>query len=99
MYSCIEIGDELSVDAAQRPCSEELRLLDSRNNQVIIEPVPHHTATLPSPLPLVDSLAQYCPLTPPISPNPSRMGIIAPSSTMYISISPQVCVQSSVQRE
>lgn len=88
MYSFTEIGDETNVGAAQGLYPEGLGLRDSGESQVTVEPVPYQNATFPSPLSLLDSLAQYSPLTPPISLNPSRRGIIAPSSTADVSISP-----------
>lgn len=41
----------------------------------------YHSCTCPSPLPDIELFPQYLPVTPPISPKPSRMGIFAPSST------------------
>ena len=41
----------------------------------------YHSMTWPSPLSAIEGFPQYLPVTPPISPNPSRIGILAPSAS------------------
>ena len=42
--------------------------------------VTYHSCTRPSPSPDIESFPQYRPVTASISPNPRRIGILAPSS-------------------